>query len=505
MRIRSTLLAGVTAGATVAGVLSLAASAQAQTAAPNRAASPMAAATTAKSIPAGVVTGVTLNCPSGSKFSSFTSSPTQPSTVTDIATTTGLRLAGVWGTSGSPPKTVGPFTVKVKCTGGKTATFKITNESAPVPTDFTGVGSDTIQNVMDQFSADFNAALPVTTPHLYSWDATNPVTGAIGDDITIKTGGSPAMGTCQQPRPDGSSAGITALTTTNPTTSGHPCIDFARSSRARAATDPPFAKNGIAFVTLAGDAVTYATQKSSSGGASNAPGNLTTAQLTSIYNCKVTNWSQVGGKSGTIKAFIPQSSSGTRAFFLAALGLTTPGSCVSDLPTKALPGGTLEENQGTNAVFKKSPQDVIFPYSVGKYIAQRFHSAKCSPSTCLPAAKCKPTAKDNLFGCDEHGVMQLNMVNGTAPTKPFPLTNTSKNPVINPSFSSTFSRLLFEVVPFSTATGNVNHISPALAAIFGPKGFTCSNATAKKDLVDYGFRVLPTSTSNKAGDCGSTN
>ena len=144
MRIRSTLLAGVTAGATVAGVLGLAASAQAQTAAPNRAASPMAAATTAKSVPAGVVTGVTLNCPSGSKFSSFTSSPAQPSTVTDIATTNGLRLAGVWGTSGSPPKTVGPFTVKVKCTGGKTATFKITNESAPVPTDITGVGSDTI-------------------------------------------------------------------------------------------------------------------------------------------------------------------------------------------------------------------------------------------------------------------------------------------------------------------------------------------------------------------------
>ena len=394
MRIRSTLLAGVTAGATVAGVLSLAASAQAQTAAPNRAASPMAAATTAKSVPAGVVTGITLNCPSGSKFSSFTSSPKQPTTVTDIATTTGLRLAGVWGSSGSPPKTVGPFTVNVKCTGGKTAAFKITNESAPVPTDVTGVGSDTIQNVMDQFSADFNAALPVTTPHLYSWDATNPVTGAIGDDITNKSGGSASMGTSQQPRPDGSSAGITALTTTNPTTSGHPCIDFARSSRARASTDPPFAKNGIAFVSLAGDAVTYATQPTSTGGPSNAPANLTTAQLTSIYSCKVTNWSQVGGKSAPIKAFIPQTSSGTRSFFLAALGLTTPGSCVSDLPTKALPGGSLEENQGTNTAFQKTPQNVIFPYSVGKYIAQRFHSANCSPSTCLAGSEVPPDGEE---------------------------------------------------------------------------------------------------------------
>jgi ABC-type phosphate transport system substrate-binding protein len=498
LRIRKALLAGVTAGVTVAGVLGLAASAQAQTAAP------MTAATTARSVPAGVVTGVTLNCPSGSKFSSFTSSPTQPSTVTDVATTTGLRLAGVWGASGSPPKTVGPFTVTVKCTGGKTAKFKITNESAPVPTDITGVGSDTIQNVMDQFSADFNAKLSTTAPHLYSWDATNPVNGAINDDITIKTGGTPSKGTCQQPRPNGSSAGITALTTTNPTTSGHPCIDFARSSRDRATTDPPYAKNGIAFTTLAGDAVTYATQPSATGGASNAPNNLTTAQLTSIYECKVTNWSQVGGKSAPIKAFIPQSTSGTRAFFLAAIGVTTPGSCVSDLPTKAVPGGTLEENEGTNPVFKKSPQDVIFPYSAGKYIAERYHSATCSPATCLPAEHCKPNAHQNLFGCNTHGVMQLNKVNGTAPTKPFPLTNSSSNPVVNPGFTPTFSRLLFEVVPFSTASGNVNHIPSYLAPLFGPKGFTCTNATAKKDLANYGFRVLPTSTSNKAGTCGST-
>ena len=197
--------------------------------------------------------------------------------------------------------------------------------------------------------------------------------------------------------------------------------------------------------------------------------------------------------------------SGTRAFFLAALGLTTPGSCVSDLPTKALPGGSLLESEGTNPVFKKNPQDVIFPYSVGKYIAQRYHSAKCDPTSCLPTPACKPNASEILFSCDTHGSMELNEINGTAPTKPFPLTNSSKNPVINKTFTAGFQRLLFEVVPFSTATGNVNHIPPYLVPFFGPKGFTCSTATAKKDLVNYGFLVLPTSTSNQAGDCGSTN
>ena len=172
-------------------------------------------------------------------------------------------------------------------------------KTVPKPGDVVGVGSDTIEFVMDQFSHNFNATHS-TGPKLYSWDALNPKTGAMNDPIVTKSG-------CKAiPRPDGSSAGITALTTQNATTSGHPCMDFARSSRDRASTDP----STISFVDLAGDAVTYATQPGT-----HAPsGGLTTAELTAIYECKVTNWSQVGGTSAPIKAFIPQSSSGTRAW-----------------------------------------------------------------------------------------------------------------------------------------------------------------------------------------------
>lgn len=345
----------------------------------------------------------------------------------------------------------------------------------PAPGSIVGVGSDTTQNVVDQFSHDYNAT---HTTKLYSWDATNPSTGAIHESIKTKSG-------CAAiPRPDGSSEGITALFTENGTTSGHPCIDFARSSRDRSPTDPPFSSGGSAFVTLGGDAVTWSTQATT-----NAPTNLTTAQITAIYQCKVTNWNQVGGKTGTIKPFIPQTGSGTRAFFLSAIGVTTPGSCVSD------DSGKLQENEGINPVLKSA--NAIFPYSVGKYIAERYHSATCFNVLCTPnsAGKvCAPTTGQNLYGCNTRGTMVLRRINGTNPTSPWPLTNTTTGAVINPNFTAAFQRQIFDVVKFSTATAN--HIPGYLNGIFGSTGWVCTNATAKTDLKNYGFRVLST--------CGAT-
>src|ERR1700722_1697123 len=162
----------------------------------------------------------------------------------------------------------------------------------PKATDITGVGSDTIEFLLDQLSVDYNASHK-TGPRLYSWDATNPVTGATLDPITDKSG------CTKEPRPDGSSAGILsasggplALTSNLKTKDGKQfCTDFARSSRGRTpATDPTKGKGGVVFVTLAKDAVTYATNKTTF-----APANLTTAQLHAIYTCSVTTWGQVGG------------------------------------------------------------------------------------------------------------------------------------------------------------------------------------------------------------------
>jgi ABC-type phosphate transport system substrate-binding protein len=456
--------------------VSLAGTAQAQTTGAHAGAKVPLTATPA-TVAAGLNTGVSLTnpCTTGVTPSSVTGFPAPDGTTTNLRAVlakapTKVRLAGVWPAPG--PTT---YSVTVTCPDGTTGTSTVTVESAPAPGDVTGVGSDTIQNVMDAFSADYNASH--TTGNLYSWDATNPVTAATGDNITTK------QGCTAIPRPNGSSAGITALTTENGTTGGHPCIDFARSSRARG-TDP----TSVTFATLAGDAVTYATQPSS-----NAPANLTTAQLNQIYSCAVTNWSQVGGKSAPIHAFIPQTGSGTRSFFLSAIGLTNPGSCVSDA------SGTLEENEGVNPVLNTSKADVIFPFSVGKYLAERYHSATCFNTTCTANSngiKCTPKGAQNLFGCNTHGTMVLNEVNGTAPTTPFPLTPTTTKAVINAGFTSAFQRFLFEVLNSPEFS-----IPAYLQKYFSPTGYVCTNATAKKDLQNYGFLVLPAGTA--AGDCGS--
>jgi ABC-type phosphate transport system substrate-binding protein len=372
--------------------------------------------------------------------------------------------------------------------------------------DLSGIGADTTQSLFDQFSVDYNAgqaaahkADSASNPYLYSWDATNPTTQAIGDSVALK------KGCAAFARPDGSSAGIVALTTLNKSdgTVGTGknkrqtfCIDYVRSARNRSTTDPPYAAGGIAFITLAGDAVTYATQPGSA-----APKNLTTAQLFDIYTCKDTNWKQVGGKNAPIKAFIPQSGSGIRTSFLSAIGIPSggsPGTCVSDGATKKNPGGVLQQNEGTNVLLNKDKPDVIFPFSVGKYLAEVYHSAKCLKHFCQVVTTgankgkvCLPSKTQNAFGCDSHGTLVLNSINGTAPTTPFPLPKPSKakSPVVNKNFTPLFDLTQYIVVPFSSAKGSVNGIAPYLVPFFGPNGFVCTSKVAKTDLTNYGFLV----------------
>ena len=351
----------------------------------------------------------------------------------------------------------------------------------PKPRDVVGVGSDTTQNLLDQLSVDYNASH--STAQLFSWDAINPTNGAEHDTIQVKSGSA----NCSIPRPFGSSEGITALENTLTTTGGQPCINYARSSRARSGTDPAT----ISFINLGGDAVTYATQPGT-----HAPNNLTTAQLQGIYNCTLTNWSQVGGTSAPIAAMLPQNGSGTRSFFLGAIGLTTPGPCVSTSATRQGAAGandnTLEENEGVAPSLNMNKADVIFPFSVGKWIAEKFHSASCGTvAQCFAhPTNCHPTASQNKFGCNTHGTMNLNNINGTAPT-----TGVGGKTTINPGFTPTFTRLLFIVVNAPQGT-----VPASLKSYFGPTGFTCTGALAKKHLKSYGFLVLPNGTS--AGDCG---
>jgi ABC-type phosphate transport system substrate-binding protein len=342
----------------------------------------------------------------------------------------------------------------------------------PNPGDVVGVGAPATANMFDQFS------YYPGPPNLYSFDAVNPVTGAIGDTIITKSG-------CTGiPRPDGSSAGITALTQNAMDSNGiNYCIDYARSSVGRTATDPPYAPGGVAFVALAGDAVTWA-----SDAPSDAPASLTTTELAGIYECTITNWDQIPGdkNDAPIQPFLPQTASGVRAEFLTAIDVITPGACVSD------DNNTLQENDGINPVLD-SPEAIV-PYSVAAYLAQRYHSGA------YPG--CVPSSDDNLVGCDVHGSLQLNKISGSEPTTPWPLTGTTTGAAINPGFDPTFQHTVYDVVrydpntadhipgPEPGAPGGIN-----LEQIFGASGWLCSPENAAY-IQDYGFLPI--------ADCGST-
>lgn len=327
----------------------------------------------------------------------------------------------------------------------------------PAEFDVVGVGSDTSEFLLDQLSLNYNAAHKADTaahPHLYSWDATSPGSIFRGGFLATKTN------CAREVRPAGSSAGIKDFIRNQKTKDKKFfCDDFSRSSRGRAATDPAKGPGGIEFVALAGDAETWATNK-----VTNAPKSLTLAQLIKIYTCQVTNWDQVGGKNAPIDAQIAQVQSGTYAFWIKALGIISQGSCV---------GTSAEENEGLNKVLRGP--NVIINYSIGRWLAQAFHSAVCGK---------KPGPGQNLYGCQKNGKLVLHQISRTNPT-----TGTGKTAVINKRFPANFQRIIFNVVRWTKGTRS--NIPSRLYRFFGRTGYFCTSKTARADIVDYGFLPEP--------------
>jgi hypothetical protein len=137
-----------------------------------------------------------------------------------------------------------------------------------------------------------------------------------------------------------------------------------------------------------------------------------------------------------------------------------------------------EQNEGTNPLLH-SP-NAIFPYSVADYIAQVFHSPACGK---------RPRPGQNAFGCDDHGTLKLNRINGTSPTR-----GTGARETINPLFSPTFLRFVYDVVRYSTSTRD--HIPAYLEPFFGSagakvKGWFCTARAARTAITDYGFLTTP--------------
>lgn len=263
----------------------------------------------------------------------------------------------------------------------------------PQPGDVVGVGSDTVQNIMNFIadgdpsgsSAGVNAA--GGRNRVFSFDATpdandragylnGSTSGALkplNPTIVLRAGSSPVQ------RPNGSGSGIAALLAdkTKPYK-----INFVRSSRLPSVTEQNTAINnsgfvgGLHVVKISTDALKIAATD-----ATRAPASLTAAQLVDIYKCNITNWNQLGGTAGTIVPLIPQAGSGTRSTFLADLTAAnggtavTLGSCVQ----------TVEENDPSAITGSSSPNDTIAPFSEGRdnlYNSGYFYD----PNTVFPGA-----------------------------------------------------------------------------------------------------------------------
>jgi ABC-type phosphate transport system substrate-binding protein len=212
---------------------------------------------------------------------------------------------------------------------------------APTPRALTGVGSDTIQDVMNQVANDVTIG---GAKQIGSWNATG--------SATFNTG---KAGCSAVARPNGSGAGRAALLTS--LNAGDGCIQFARSSSLTLTASSP----SLTYVPMAVDAVSYAVTASST-----LPRSLALSDLQSIYHCDP---AFVGtGPNYAVTPQLPQAGSGTRSYWESQMNITD-----ADVNANVYPcivngtknGQIIEEHTGTTLDDKS-----IAPFSIGQYTDQ---------------------------------------------------------------------------------------------------------------------------------------
>ena len=333
-----------------------------------------------------------------------------------------------------------------------------------------GGGSDTTQDVMDAIA---KAVAPST---IGSWNAL-PV------HSTIQTHSGTTCATIT--RPNGSGEGVTALrrslsgtfksgtsgptypnttatysagTGNNPPALGSQCFEFARSSGGPG-TNASTTGN-LQYVPFALDGLTSANGPASGTDATVITDTFTFAQLQAMYTsgtnvtigAKTYDPNPADGTTGTaIHLLIPQSGSGSRAFWLAAMGITgAVPAWVKDtfVPTAGGAAQSVEENDGTPV---RLDHNAIMPFSIAQWIAQ------------------------STGHNDRRDGARLMNVSGLAPIS---------GGKLNASFVPQLLREVYNVIPFNATT--------AAGAALIPNGTTL-----------YNFFVNP-SASNPLRLCGRT-
>lgn len=238
----------------------------------------------------------------------------------------------------------------------------------------TFAGSDTTQDVTGVVVSDFNANIGGRNPNTVATPrdgAVNnpPVPGPAGFGVGADqfcgnrvyiAGGAGDTNPATLDPVNGSSAGRTALnaSASSPSATSRGCIDIARSSSGPSSSDPAT----FQYYAFARDAVSWAGFQ---GG--NQPTNLTLGQLRDIYACRVTNWNQVGGSDGQIIRYLPQTGSGTLAFFTGTvIAEPIPGSSAA---CPLVQNASIQENSG-DVVAPADRDNAVVPYSVGQWVSQ---------------------------------------------------------------------------------------------------------------------------------------
>jgi hypothetical protein len=331
-------------------------------------------------------------------------------------------------------------------------------------TTLVGVGSDTTQDVMDAVAIQIGGGV------LGSWDAVNPV-----DHVTAHEAIAPKAG-CTMTRPNGSGEGVTALRQALGSTvaglADRPepgCVDFARSSGGPGTNASVTGQ--LVYVPFALDAVATATGPATATAGAVAT-NITDANLFTVADLQTMYQTCTGvTPSGATKQYVPdgtvtdathqpvhlyvpQSGSGTRAFWLQQMGLSTSGSlpaCVHDTFTLNGTSTIVQEHDGT--VFATDANG-FGPFSIAQWVAQR-----------------------NGHNDRRHDAV-LHNANGVAP-----LSGTALNPAYP------IKREVYNVVSFSRVTSTATADRQFVSIFAGSTSATCANAA---NILSYGFGLLNT-------------
>ncbi|MFD8647334.1 Ig-like domain repeat protein [Streptomyces mirabilis] len=320
-----------------------------------------------------------------------------------------------------------------------------------------GVGSDTTQDVLNALAGDIvngksyaDTAVKAGDAGIASYDAFVP--GAATSTIQTRSGGPTFL------RPNGSGPGRAALSmsltgdkfpnATGVAVKGQ--VDFARSSGG-----PSTSGNTLTYIPFARDAVGVAVRGS-------ALDTLTVDQLHDIYTSGDTRLKVLKGQ--TLHAVLPQAGSGTRKFFLAAIGLTET-TVSSEIPT-------VQENQANAAL---TEDGALVPFSVGSWIAQNNGIAPDYSKTAVAAGA---------------HLASVQLPGDTGDTNPVTTVNGKLTPVAGYFENATFGRDVYNVVPSRAIDPSSVFFDKALYDVFVTSGTHeagLATDTAEKVIADFGF------------------